>query len=91
MKSSSERMAVLLHSAAGKLLKQPITRPMEMSTGVRVALQTSVWACAGSRGTASDAARTRSSAAARRGRAPLQELGEPPDGPGAAVTAISKS
>ena len=39
------------------------------------------WAEAG-RGTASDAARTRNSAAARRGRAPLQEPGEPPDGPG---------
>ena len=49
-----------------------------------MALQISVWACAGaaSRGTASDAARTRSSAAARRERAPLQEPGELPDGQG---------
>ena len=82
MKSSSERMAAMLHSAAVKPATQP-RMPLPTSWGVRVALQTSVWACAGApgRGTASDAARTRSSAA-RRGRAPLQKPGGAPDGPG---------
>ena len=42
MKSASERMAVLLHSTE-KPSRQPIA-PWKTLPGVRVALQTSVWA-----------------------------------------------
>ena len=47
MKSSSERMAVLLHAAKAMASRQPITPSPPRSPGVRVALQISVWACAG--------------------------------------------
>ena len=65
VKSLSERTAVLLHATAGlsSVLLQP-RAPKPKSWGVRVALQISVWACAG-------AARASSAVAASRASSPL--------------------
>ena len=69
MKLSSERTEVLLHRAVPTPLLQP-RMPELRSPGVRVALQTSVWACAGAARASSAAAASR----ARQARAPRSRV-----------------